>query len=282
MIAGVAGGIGERFEVDVNIVRVVLVVLTCLWGLGAAIYLAMWALVPSDRPTTGGPDDGDEGGAADGAVRSSWLTALLVAGALCVGLLFVTTIWGGPRWGGGIGFGWFLFLVVVLVLALRNPMRRTSFGRVVGVLTLAAISLFVLAVGAFFAVVALTGVPLSGGIGDRVWQPTSVAQVQPTYRTAIGNMTVDLREVPFTKGIVHVTASVAVGKLLVAVPSGLIVDVTARSGVGNVVYENGSVQAFIQPALSAARRAHGGAELVLDAEAGVGQVQLLRAPASAG
>ena len=33
--------IGERFDVDANIVRVVFVVLTVLYGLGAAIYLAM-------------------------------------------------------------------------------------------------------------------------------------------------------------------------------------------------------------------------------------------------
>jgi len=40
MVGGVAGGIGERFDIDANIVRVVFVVLTVLYGLGAAIYLA--------------------------------------------------------------------------------------------------------------------------------------------------------------------------------------------------------------------------------------------------
>src|SRR5665213_1874351 len=46
MVGGVAGGIAERFDVDANIVRVVFVVLTVLYGLGAAIYLAMWVLIP--------------------------------------------------------------------------------------------------------------------------------------------------------------------------------------------------------------------------------------------
>src|SRR5271154_1888537 len=46
MVGGVAGGIAERFDIDANIVRVVFVVLTVLYGLGAAIYLAMWALIP--------------------------------------------------------------------------------------------------------------------------------------------------------------------------------------------------------------------------------------------
>ena len=34
-----------------------------------------------------------------------------------------------------------------------------------------------------------------------------------SYRTAIGNTTLDLRHVPFGTGVYHVTASVAVGQL---------------------------------------------------------------------
>src|ERR1700690_1098741 len=57
VFGGVAGGIAERFDIDANIVRVVFVVLTFLFGLGAAIYLAMWVLIPqSGRP------DGDDVG----------------------------------------------------------------------------------------------------------------------------------------------------------------------------------------------------------------------------
>jgi phage shock protein PspC (stress-responsive transcriptional regulator) len=270
VIAGVAGGIAERFDLDVNLVRVGFVVLTCLWGLGAAIYLAMWVLVPSAKPADAQDAEPRE------TTRSTWLTALLVAGAVVVGLVVLTPFWVGPRWGGGIGLGWLLFLGLMLVLALRHPIGKISFVRVLGVLALAAITVFIVAVGSFFAVVAMTGVPLSGGIGERVWQPTSVAQLQPTYRTAVGSMTLDLRQVPF-RGVTHVTASVAVGRLLVEVPPGVIVDVTAHSGVGTVVYENGTVQAFTQSALSRGTASHRTAQLVLDAEVGVGQVQLLRA-----
>src|SRR5665213_2345918 len=52
MIGGVAGGIGERFDIDPNIVRVIFVVLTVLFGLGAAIYLAMWVLIPQSGKTS--------------------------------------------------------------------------------------------------------------------------------------------------------------------------------------------------------------------------------------
>jgi len=134
--------------------------------------------------------------------------------------------------------------------------------------------------GAFFGIVALTGVPLRGGIGERVWQPTSLSQLNTTYRTAIGNTTVDLRDVPFGNGVYHVTASVAVGELVVDVPANVVVDVSAHSGIGDVVYENadGSQQFF--EGSSASRSGHGSASsprLVLTAEAGIGQVQLYRA-----
>src|SRR5580698_1069602 len=58
MVGGVAGGIAERFDVDANIVRVVFVVLTVLYGLGAAIYLAMWALIPQSGNGSEEFDDG--------------------------------------------------------------------------------------------------------------------------------------------------------------------------------------------------------------------------------
>jgi phage shock protein PspC (stress-responsive transcriptional regulator) len=283
MVAGVAGGIADRFAIDVNIVRVAFVVCTCLWGLGAAVYLAMWALVPTDD-VGASLDQEATGEAAPESGRVSMLTVLLLAGALSIGLIFFTRWWGGPRWGRGIGLLWLLVLFALLLVALFRPARRFSFRRFLGVSLIVMTSLVIIATGAFFGLVALTGVPMRGGIGERVWQPTSLSQLNATYRTAIGNTTVDLRHVPFGSGVYHVAASVAVGELVVDVPANVVVDVTAHSGIGDVVYENadGSQQFFEGSGTS--RSGHGGAsspELVLTADAGIGQVQLYRAaPAS--
>lgn len=46
--AGVAGGVGRSLGVDPTVVRLALVVLTFANGLGAALYLAGWALLPDD------------------------------------------------------------------------------------------------------------------------------------------------------------------------------------------------------------------------------------------
>ena len=53
VIAGVAGGLGQYLGVDPTVVRLSLVVLTFANGLGVALYLAGWALLPDEDRTTG-------------------------------------------------------------------------------------------------------------------------------------------------------------------------------------------------------------------------------------
>jgi phage shock protein C len=48
IIAGVAGGIGEYFEVDPTIVRLIFVLITVLGGSGIFLYLVLWVLIPKD------------------------------------------------------------------------------------------------------------------------------------------------------------------------------------------------------------------------------------------
>ncbi len=48
MLAGVAGGIARYLNVDVTLVRVAVAALTLLTGVGAALYIAAWLLIPAD------------------------------------------------------------------------------------------------------------------------------------------------------------------------------------------------------------------------------------------
>ena len=48
MVAGVAAGVAEYFDFDVVIVRVVLVALALMGGIGMPLYLAAWLLVPEE------------------------------------------------------------------------------------------------------------------------------------------------------------------------------------------------------------------------------------------
>jgi phage shock protein PspC (stress-responsive transcriptional regulator) len=276
MLAGVAGGIADRFDIDVSLVRVAFVVLACAWGLGLIVYLAMWALVPK------APDDGTartvRGEGVDEA-PSSWLAFLLLGAVLVFGILVASSWWGGPRWGGGISFLWLVLLAGLLVIACRDRTSRRSLGRFFAIVALGIVTLAIVISGSFFGLVASTGVPLTGGIGDRVYQPTSFSQVRPTYRLAIGQLTVDLRDVRFPRSEVHVTVSVAVGQVIVDVPPGVVVDLSAHAGVGNVTSNPPNLQSFAVPTVSTAADGTARPQLILDVEAGVGQVHLVRAPA---
>jgi phage shock protein PspC (stress-responsive transcriptional regulator) len=269
LVAGVCGGIAERFEVDATIVRVAFVVAACLWGLGVVVYLALWALVPGGADADGAPDP-------LASVEPSgppWVSYVLLTAALFLGLVIATSWWGGPQWGGGLGLAWLFVLFAVVVVALRRPTRRPSIGRALLTLALIVLSLVILVTAAFFGAVAMTGVPLTGGIGQRVVQPTTRAELQSSYRMATGSLTVDLTHVPLGTGTRNVTASVAVGQLVVDVPRGVVVDVNAQSGIGTVTYGSSGPEAFAAPltAFGPARP-----QLVVDAQVGIGRVELER------
>jgi phage shock protein PspC (stress-responsive transcriptional regulator) len=51
VVAGVAGGLAEHFDLDVGLLRVALVGLTLAGGIGVPLYLAAWILLPVDGAT---------------------------------------------------------------------------------------------------------------------------------------------------------------------------------------------------------------------------------------
>src|SRR5205809_547878 len=51
IIAGVAGGIGEYFNIDPTIVRIIFILLTVFGGSGLLIYLLLWLIMPANSET---------------------------------------------------------------------------------------------------------------------------------------------------------------------------------------------------------------------------------------
>ena len=85
------------------------------------------------------------------------------------------------------------------------------------------------------AVAALAGpVPVEGGVAERLFQPTTPAEVRPSYRLAGGELILDLSKVDFGPGAPPVEASVAGGRLLVVVPDEVAAEVRGRVGVGSL------------------------------------------------
>jgi phage shock protein C len=54
-VAGVCGGLAERFNVDATLVRVLFVLLAIFGFAGVILYIAMWIIVPEEPPPGGAP-----------------------------------------------------------------------------------------------------------------------------------------------------------------------------------------------------------------------------------
>jgi len=278
LVGGVAGGLSERFEFDVNIVRVLFVVLACLWGIGVAIYLAMWVLIPRDSSS------GDETLARSQLpmATSRWPYVALAAAIIVLALIFSTTAGGVPRVGPGLAILWLIFLAALAVFALRRPAQRWTFRRFVAMMFLTGLSFVIVISGLFLGIVGVIGVPMKGGSGVRVVQPTSLSATAHSYETAIGSSTVDLTSVNFPARGFEVSASVAVGLLNVVVPANAIVDLRTHVGIGAVRFVSPDGYPYssftgVPATLSSAQSRTSAPHLIIDAQVGIGEIQVTRA-----
>jgi len=127
----------------------------------------------------------------------------------------------------------------------------------------------------------LIDVPLRGGIGDRRVHPIAASELEREYHLAIGQLTVDLRDVDFAPAsVTQLDATVGIGHLVVLVPRDVEVDVHGHSGAGEVSFlddhQDGGLRVDRDATFHAAE---GKPRLVLDAEVGIGQVEVRDAAA---
>ena len=129
----------------------------------------------------------------------------------------------------------------------------------------------VLVVGGF----GLVDVPLAGGIGDPTYHPRTVAAVERRYTLAIGNLSVDLRDVDFAGTRRHVHTQLGIGQLNVTVPDGRARRARRPRGRGQHHCVRRAVRRVLPDRLP--RRAAGtagGGTLYLDADVGVGHIDI--------
>jgi hypothetical protein len=133
------------------------------------------------------------------------------------------------------------------------------------------------------ALTALAGpVAVAGGVGERLFQPRTQAEVRPSYQVAGGELILDLSRVRFGPGSPPIEASVAGGRLLVVVPDEVAARIRGRVGVGSLDLlghlDTGSQvdSAVAEPAVKAPKQ--GTAPTVeLDLRAGYGVIEVRRA-----
>ena len=188
----------------------------------------------------------------------------IVAGAILVMIgvawLVEAADWGDVPWRGLLAVA-----LMVVGVALMVGSRRGSHG---GLIAFGVALAVVMAMSG--AIEVLTDIPLNAGIGEERHRP--VAQVDDEYRWGIGSMTVDLRGATDLEGNT-ITASVAIGELIVIVPDDVAISVTATSGIGEVRVL-GEHSAGLGADLEFTEE--GDRRLVLDLEVAIGKVEVRR------
>ena len=85
------------------------------------------------------------------------------------------------------------------------------------------------------ALTAAVDVPLVGGAGQKVIEPTSVEELEPRYDLAVGQLVIDLSGISLrSSDRIELSGRVGVGELVVEVPGGVTIEAHARAGLGDV------------------------------------------------
>jgi phage shock protein PspC (stress-responsive transcriptional regulator)/predicted membrane protein len=258
-VAGVCGGLGRYFDMTPAVFRLGFVVLTLLGGAGVLVYIAAVLIMPLEGKSASIAEDVI-------AERRDHPGRLVALGLVAVALLAILSRASTWRLAGA---GWIFLLIAGLVVLWATRERRAH--RIV----VAIVSL--LAVGLVAAIVAVTvafswfNVSLSDGVGKQSYRPTTIRDVRGTYDLGVGNLRLDLSQLPATAGL-HVNVRVGVGKLRVIVPRNANVVVDAKAKVGDV-------HAFDRHADGRDATVHAGTNgtLYVDAEVGAGRIDVVRA-----
>lgn len=162
------------------------------------------------------------------AVRAIALVVLALA-AICA----AASVAACAAWATATGHG---EVVAGLVIAIGVAIAATAFladARRVAPWLLAAALILGLPAGA----IAAADVRFDGGIGEREYRPASVADLPSDgYDFGVGQMTVDLRNLPWTEGqTIGLSTELGIGQLIVSVPPNVCVDADATGKAGELL-----------------------------------------------
>src|SRR4051794_28831529 len=311
VLAGVAGGLGRYFDIDPIIFRIGFVVLTFAGGAGVLAYLAAWVLVPPDPAAGEAPADRSRAATIAGAAVLALAAIVLLGHGLFflappligIGVLAVVGVllWraaGGEQGGTPAAkIGLALLLVVVaalgfvavafgaalgggaviagLVIALGGALVVSSF---LGGRRWLVLPALIIAIPLGF--VAAAGLDVNGGVGDRDYRPTTVAELEKGYELGIGQMRLDLTQVDLPPGRTPLKLDMGIGSVRMLVPDDVCVASAVRVGVGYArVLDRDSAGLDVDwrqiPVESGAVK-----RLVIDGDVGIGELQVVNSQSS--
>ena len=118
-------------------------------------------------------------------------------------------------------------------------------------------------------------VPVRGGVGNRDIRPVALSEVESPYRLAVGNQTIDLRQLALNAQPTYLEASTGVGKLVVIVPRDARIVIDGHTGAGTIqlpgrTHEGSDID--VDEVLAGTDGA--GKELRLKLSVGVGEIEV--------
>ncbi len=260
VITGVCAGLGRYFDINPNVFRLGVVVLTLVGGAGILVYLAALLVMPSEETDRSIAEQV----LAERRDRPWPLVGLALAGIAILVLLTRADSW--PT----LGAGWILILIAGLVIlgVARSDRATRRIAIVLGTLfSLLVVGMVAATITAF----AWFDVSLGDGVGDRTYTPASAAEVQSTYKLGVGRLALDLSHARFTSAQT-VNVRLGVGHVHVTVPKNVKVSVDAHAKAGDV-----NVFGQTDNGKNASVRRGDGNVLHLDLRVGAGDIDVNRA-----
>lgn len=276
MIGGVSGGLAEYSGVDPLLWRVGFVALTFAGGSGILVYLLLWLLMPAGPAM--GPGEtattwSDRRRERPPAGPRSPVPGVTIAALLIlIGVLTLLTNFSdwdvGPR-----GFlGTMLLVVGAGLVAAAFVGGRSARG-----------GLIALGIVLSLALAAVSSGPWRDGssVGDQVFRPTTADAVRSAYNGGIGDLMLDLGDLELTGEDQPVRTRVqhGIGDVDVIVPRSADVRIEVENGLGTVdLFGTGNTGDSYFPGRGGAEWSDDGrAEIVLQINAGLGDVEVSRA-----
>lgn len=162
---------------------------------------------------------------------------------------------------------WTTLLPLILIVIGLALIYGAATGPHTGLVTLGIVVTVIVVLSS--AADVLFDVPFSGGVGDKAVTPTAL---EDEYRWAVGSMTVDLTSAQLDGQ--EIELSVGLGELIVIVPNGAAVQISAAAGIGEVIVF-GETQSGVSPEVITPPPS-GSPELVITARVGIGKVEVKR------
>lgn len=245
----------------------------------------------------------------DWGIGAGWVFGALVPTAICVVVLAVagqrllaTRGENRPAAGRIVGAALILLAILVgtVVLGATAAVATAAGGGTVVAIVVIALGLAMvglsfhhrrarwlvvpaLAIAIPSGVVEAAGVDTDHGIGQRNYSPATIADVKPSYELGVGQLVVDLRKMDWPKDeVLNMKVDVGMGHMLVLVPRDTCVQADTHNGLGYAGVlgeENGGADVDDQRGTISRST---GRRLVLDANMGIGAIEVLHDRARSG